>query len=233
MSKDCTLVIQILLNYRSILQIELKRGVKNMKILTPMQVAIEQAANRGDDEAVDRLINLANECRIPADNPLWSTLSARDEELGQMQHRIQNLEQIIQTNIEQIQLLQTGRVYPPEYAAAPIFPKQKIPEKQKAVSSTILLLICSGLVGVLISAGISFFWYVPSQLFVRLTAQRGIDAKNLEYLSTTNGQAFRRMLAKNGSYFPNQCEAEARSRKLFLLVNGKKTTRLCVLVLPD
>jgi hypothetical protein len=183
-----------------------------LRDLTPMEEAFQKAYVEGGDQAIDRLINMANESRVPATDPMWKAFEEDQSKIREMQERIKRLEEVAKETKKPVRRI------------------SKINEVRKLET---LLLVASFLGGIILSGIYSILFFLPGEIKTGVAAQRKIDAKNLEYLSSKDGAIFKKMLYKNKNYFPHQCEEEARKRKLSLYVNGKKTNKVCVLVLPD
>jgi hypothetical protein len=208
-----------------------------MASATPLQLAIEYSADNGAEDEIDKLINMANEHKIPATSPVWTEFVSDRQALEQMQSSILNLESALLQSQQEIRALKESPTSTVDNISSstlePISRKTVLPKQSFFVVPSELQIVVGFLTGALLAGLLNTLFFVPNQVSSQLVIQRTKDKEILAYLNTKEGVAFRRMLAKNGSYFPHQCEAEAKRQKLSILVNSKKTTRLCVLALPD
>lgn len=203
---------------------------------TPLQMAIEYSSDSGAEDEIDKLINMANDHKIPATSQVWTEFVSDKKVLEKMQASIDTLELALSRSLEEIQEIKSAPSMAdnnqnPPVEFAPI--KSQPAKKSNFVLPVGLQVVVGLLTGALLSGLFNSFFFIPDQVSSQVALQRTKDKEILAYLNTKEGVAFRRMLAKNGTYFPNQCEAEAKRQKLSILVNNKKTTRLCVLALPD
>jgi hypothetical protein len=203
---------------------------------TPLQLAIEYSTESGAEDEIDKLINMANDHKIPATSPVWTEFVSDKKTLDGMQTSIQALELALSRSLEEIQEMKVAALTADNnqnLLPEPTSKKSQPVKKPVFIIPVGLQFAVGFLTGALALGVFSIIFFIPNQVSSQTALQRTKDKEILAYLNTNEGVAFRKMLSKNGAYFPHQCEAEAKRQKLSILVNNKKTTRLCVLALPD
>lgn len=202
------------------------------------------ADNLGADE-MDKIIALAQDQSLSTSDPLWAILGEYHERKQEYEGKIAQIDQaqsdfesrilpmvdqmkeasdreIAKLNARIIELQQPVASKEPEQ-------RQKKPVSTPSPHSFTWLALATGVLLGIVGVGIfSYFFLIPS----KIAEQRAEDKETLTFLDTKEGKDFKKMLALNKGYFPDKCQDEAKRQGVFLTVNKKKNTQVCVLLIP-
>jgi hypothetical protein len=173
-----------------------------------------------DAAQTEAVIKLAEKNRLSPQDPIWGILAELSEAkalLTKMPARVDELKNAADTEANALR--------------AKIRQLEARPEVSRAANSSthfLLPLISGGLVGVILSGLISYFFLIPRQI----SEQRVADRSTLEFLDSNEGKSFIQLVKLNRNYFPDKCQEEAKKQGVFLNLKGSRVDRVCVLLIP-